>query len=390
VNRLAFISWLFWRPQSWCCSIVSIFGAICLQIFFPSLPSAQAKPSGQELRPLPDFAYTQGWLGADDAYSVPIRPDTSIWLFGDTFVANHEIKLRSQYKVMVRNSVGISICKLGATCTIRYFWKKPGTPKARSFFDTGTDDVWYWPMDGFLQGKTLSVALMEVRNKPGASSNDVFGFEISGTKLAVIEHADLSPDQWHISITDLTGGHLWAGVSLVHDGKYVLWYTRMSEDESHAFMTVMRVPEGKMADPSGSWEYLKNDDHWASGLAKADAKHVIEQPISEMSVRYHPSSQKWIAVSIGPGFPSRRAVLRSADSPIGPWSNPETIYEFPEMNPKNTGYDKETFCYAVKEHTEFREDKIALTYACNSRSIPKVIANMDIYRPRVAVLDLPK
>ncbi len=83
-------------------------------------------------------------------------------------------------------------------------------------------------------------------------------------------------------------------------------------------------------------------------------------------------------------------MARLADSRIGPWSSPRTIYEFPETNPDNPGYDKDTFCYAVKEHIEFAETKMALTYACNSMVVSKVMANMNIYRPRVVILDLPK
>lgn len=362
---------------------------IVLVLFSPAWSQA---PAHGRARPLPDFSYTQGWLGADDAYSIPIGKDRSVWLFGDSFVANSDVKLRSQYKAMVRNSVGASICKVGQGCTMNYFWQKPNTAAPRSFFDTGTDDLWYWPLDGFFDGKTLLVPMMAVRNKPNAHPGDAFGFEIVGTKYAIVENPKVSPDRWRVSIHDLTDPHLWAGDSLVLDGKYVVWYTRVveGEDGSHGYMTTMRVPRDKMANASGSWEYLRKDGKWMSGLASEDAMHVIEQPISEMSVRYHLSIHKWLALSTGPEFPSPRAVVRIADSPTGPWSAPQTIYEFPEMKRDNSGYDKDTFCYAVKEHIEFTDTKIAMTYACNSMNVAKTVANMGIYRPKVVVLDLPK
>jgi hypothetical protein len=109
-----------------------------------------------------------------------------------------------------------------------------------------------------------------------------------------------------------------------------------------------------------------------------------------MSVRYHPTIKKWLAVSTGPEFPSPRIVARVSDSPLGPWSDPHTIYEFPEMKRNNPDYDKDTFCYAAKEHVEFTDSKITLTYACNSMVVAKTIANMNIYRPQVVVLELPK
>lgn len=339
---------------------------------------------------LPDFSYTQGWLGADDAYSVPLGPHKSVWLFGDTFVGDPSTKLRNQSKTMVRNSIGISGCTHGDACSMRYFWQHPEAPKPRSFFDTGTDDLWYWPLDGFLEGNTLYVALLAVRNKPNAKPTDVFGFEIAGTKLAIVRNVHASPEKWKPVIEQLTDAHLWAGISIVRDANYLIWYTQVSGGEGQGFMTAMRIPTGKFEPSTAAWEYLRNDGQWKQGLPVDDAMHVIDQPISEMSVRFHPAIHKWIALSIGPEFPSQRAVFRLSDSPAGPWSAPQTLFEFPEMKAGTPGYDKDVFCYAVKEHTEFTETKIAMTYACNSMSIEKVKANMQIYRPKVVILDLPK
>jgi hypothetical protein len=271
---------------------------------------------------------------------------------------------------------------------MRYFWQHPEAPKPRSFFDTGTDDLWYWPLDGFLEGNTLYVALLAVRNKPKAAPTDVFGFEIVGTKLATVKNAHASPEKWKPVIQDLTDSHLWAGVSIIRDGDHLIWYTQVSGGEGRGYMTALRTPHNKVG--TGAWEYLRSDGQWKPGLPGDDAMHVIDQAISEMSVRFHPAIHKWIALSIGPEFPSPRVVFRLSDSPVGPWSPPQTLFEFPEVKANAPGFDKDTFCYAVKEHTEFIDSKIALTYACNTMVVAKVMANMQIYRPRVVVLDLPK
>lgn len=345
----------------------------------------------QSLGPkVPDFEYADGWLGADGAYSIALSPGKSLWLFGDTFVSEKGAKLRSEAEAMVRNSVGISDCEAVHSCTIKYFWQARAGAKARSFFDTGKEDVWYWPLDGISEGKSLYLSLLIVRTKPGAKPDEPFGFEIAGTKLVSIADRRKSPDAWQVSMKDLTDSRLWAGVSIVRDGRFAIWYTQVSTGEGKGFMVAMRTPLDKLRDPSGSWEYLRKDNHWVAGLPGEDAYHLIEQAISEMSVRYHPAIKKWIALSAGPEFPSSRAVVRVADSPVGPWSPPQTIYEFPEMKRENPRYDKDTFCYAVKEHVEFADRKIAMTYACNSMVLEKTVANMNIYRPRVVILDLPK
>src|SRR5712671_2964044 len=353
-----------------------------------SLALAESAPDSH--RRLPEFNYRNGWLGSDIAYSIPLSATESLWLFGDTFVGRPASKLRSQYKAMVRNAIGISNCQPGKDCSMQYFWKNPNGATPRSFFDTGTDELWYWPLDGFLAGKTLYLSLLAVRNKPGAPSDLANGFEIVGTKLAVIQDVRGAPEKWQVAIQDLTDSALWPGVSMVPAGKHVIWYTQVSTGEARGFMTVMRVQQNMMATPSGNWEYLNKNNQWIPGLAGSDAMHVIEQPISEMSVRYHPSIKKWLALSTGPEFPSQGAVVRSADFPVGPWSNAQAIYAFPEMSRHNPEYDKDTFCYAVKEHTEFAESKIVLTYASNSMIVAKAIVSMNIYRPRVVILDLPK
>ena len=68
------------------------------------------------------FPYEQGWLGADDAYSVPIGQGKSVWLFGDTFAGDVANRDRNK-TTMVRNSVGVTTCMADKPCTIQYFWK---------------------------------------------------------------------------------------------------------------------------------------------------------------------------------------------------------------------------------------------------------------------------
>jgi hypothetical protein len=340
---------------------------------------------------LPVFPYEQGWLGADGAYSIPLAANKSLWLFGDTFVGDSGTTLRAHYKAMVRNSIGISTCEPDKACTIHYYWKNPDSAKPRSFFDTGKDDVWYWPLDGYLNGYldggTLYLSLMVVRNRPGASSKDPLGFEVDGTKWVRVTNLSAAPDRWKISLRDMTGGDMLPGVSIVADGRFLLFYTHVTEAQGRGYIALLRVPRNKISDPASHWEYLGRDSKWRPGTPHGDALHVIDQPISEMSVRYHPQWKEWVAISTGPGATSNHIVARIAGTPLGPWSEPITIYQFPEMT---QNFDRDTFCYAANEHIEFEESNLVVTYACNSFSFEKVINNMAIYRPQVLVLQRPQ
>jgi hypothetical protein len=358
--------------------------ALILLLCFVSIP-----PMMSAQTPQLDFPYSQGWLGADDAYSVPLTATRSLWLFGDTFVADANTTLRSQHKAMVRNSIGVSDCSF-APCKMTYLWTDKNGATPRSFIDSGREDLWYWPFDAFRDGQTLYISLMIVRNKPGASPEDAFGFEIAGTRWVKVANVFDPPEQWRLEQKDITDGKLWLGVSMVREGSYVYMYSQVKEKEESGYMAVVRVPVKSMSNPASHSEYLAKDKKWHKGLPLSDAMHVIEQPISEMSVRYHPSAKKWVAISIGAEFPSSTVVARFADSVAGPWSQPKRIYDFPEMKKTFRSYDKDTFCYAAKEHIEFTESKIAMTYACNSFVLRKTVENMDIYQPHFVMLDIPE
>lgn len=52
---------------------------------------------------------------------------------------------------------------------------------------------------------------------------------------------------------------------------------------------------------------------------------------------------------------------RTAESPVGPCSAPQTVFQFPEMTPGDPLYDGDTFCYATKEHIEFGDASSVVT-----------------------------
>ena len=361
--------------------------ALAATCFLPCTP-AVAQGISQKVQQL-EFPYAGGFFGADDAYSVPLSPTRSLWLFGDTFVGDATTKTRAETKAMIRNSLAITDCRTGAPCHVEYIWGGQGTDKPRSFFDTGKEDEWYWPSDAYRDGNKLYIALMIVRTKSGMKADEPFGFELAGTHWVVVQNALDEPAKWKMTSKDVTDGSLWLGVSMVREGKYVYLYSQRKLGTQPGYMVVLRVPARSMSDPVAHAEYLAKDHAWRKGLPQQDAAHVIEQPISEMSVRYHPSRKKWIAIATGPEFPSTRAVVRFADAVTGPWTEAQTLYEFPETKPSFRAYDKDTFCYAAKEHIEFSEQQIALTYACNSFVLKKTLAIEEIYRPQYRLLTIP-
>ncbi len=368
-------------------------------------------PSESSTRQSSFLPYGQGWLGADDAYSVPLGGHKSLWLFGDTFVAPPGVP-REHYTGFVRNTIAISNCPTPQHCTFEYYWRGKGTSKPGDVFETGTKD-WFWPMDGFIDHGTLYVALMQMHNV-GHGNPFAFGFAYSGVQLASIKNYTDPPSQWSITYQKLnTGEEAVPGVSIIvgegpggnpdpsnpRGGKYAYFFTLVgSSHPATQYMALLRLPLAQLkhcARPGkADWEYLKSDSTWGAWASTATAlpsnRAVVLKPgATEMTVRYHHSTRQWLALY--PIGLARSAYYSLAPSLTGPWGKPESLYTYPEMQSSNPNYTPNVFCYAIKEHTELEEPgKLFFTYACNSTHEDEVIKNMNLYHPVVVIRPLPR
>ena len=145
--------------------------------------------------------------------------------------------------------------------------------------------------------------------------------------------------------------------------------------------------------PAALLEYLATDGTWKPGLTVSSAKKMGIAAGTGLTLRFHPGTAKWLALYLDTHqFPSAKVSLSVAPSLEGPWSAATGVYSVPEMNAATPGFDAETYCYAAYEHPEWNADAATLlgfTYTCNSRSFPKLQANLDIYFPRVVSIPMP-
>ncbi len=154
-------------------------------------------------------------------------------------------------------------------------------------------------------------------------------------------------------------------------------------------MLLARLPLTGLA--ASHLEYLDQNNQWKLGFAPERAFVVMDKGASESSVRYHPDSKIWVAISGEPLFVSNKIVARTAPNLAGPWSAMQTVYEIKELVPSTPGWDKDTFCYAKKEHIEFAQDaSLFITYVCNSYQFSKLVSNMSLYRPQPVRVRLPE
>jgi hypothetical protein len=357
------------------------------------------------------FPCQQGWLGGDGAYSVSLGNGTSLWIFGDTFVGPSSATSRTQSNGFIHNTIAISTCA-SQSCTFQYYWPGMNTSNQGPAFSVpGSTTDWFWPMDGFVYNGTLYLALMQMH---ATGSGGAFGFAYSGAQLASISNYTASPSQWSISYQVLnTGGSAVPGASIVvaqgpngnpdptnpQGANYAYFFTVVpaSSSSNPPYMALLRLPLTQLntaARPGNtSWEYLTTSATWSNWSDTAtvlpnDNAVVLNPGATEMTVRYHSSTNQWIAVyPLGLGTQAQYAL---SSSMTGSWGPTENLYSYPEMQSSNPNYTPNVFCYAAKEHTELESaGQIFFTYACNSTVASDVTNNMNLYRPVVVTQSLP-
>jgi hypothetical protein len=357
------------------------------------------------------FPCQQGWLGADGAYSVPLGNGTSLWIFADTFVGAATATSRTQSNGFIHNSVAISTCS-GQSCDYQYYWTGMNTSNQGPVFSVpGSSTDWFWPMDGFIYNGTLYLALMQMH---ATGSGGAFGFAYSGAQLASISNYTAPPSQWLITYQVLnTGGTAVPGASIVvgegpngnpdpsnpQGASYAYFFTVIpaASSSNPPYMALLRLPLDQLSSAgragNTSWEYFTTNSNWSSWsdtdtALPSDNAVVINPGATEMTVRYHASTNQWIAVyPLGLGNQAQYAV---SSAMTGPWGPTENLYGYPEMQSGNVNYTPNIFCYAAKEHTEFESaGQLFFTYACNSTVASDVTDNMNLYRPVVVTLSLP-
>lgn len=355
---------------------------------FSTLPAYAS--SGPKGGCMPGFPLSSNWQGADAAYSIPLPDGRDVWIFGDTLYGEKRTLVENGDPLMVRNSIGISTCGKGGKATLDHVIRRDASGQAKDFFTAQHPHTWYWALDGFFYDRSLWVTLLCMRDTPKTSSQSL-GFETCGADLAKVSGLGGNAQKWKIQYFSLVddGVKAYPSASAVIEGKYAYIFALYESGTRPALLT--RISLKGLNDPRQNLEYLAEDNTWQKGFDPAKAKHVMESGSTEMSVRWHPDLGKWIAILMDPGGFSDKILLREAPSLTGPWSKGEVIFHVPEMQTQSAGYDRDTFCYAAKEHPEFEDTGLLdFTYVCNTLDVKKLPGETWIYFPKTVVMPWPK
>ncbi len=319
-------------------------------------------------RPIPEydalFDRAEGWTGADAAYSVPLGADTTLWLYGDTWVDRYGGKPK-----LVNNSIAIQ-----KGMSVEFSFGKGRS----SFFQPPDGKGWLWPGAGVRTRDALHLFLHRVDR---AGNPGPWDFKMTGTLLAAVRNPSDPPDRWEIRYSPLPwfglseGGSRFFGAAVLPTREFIYVYGQESTRKDAlggAGLLAARVAPDQVADFE-RWEFL-GEKGW--GPKPDSPKKLCRGVATEFSVSALPSG-KYVLVT-SQILLSPVIVARYADDPAGPWSKEVELYRCPEP-----GWDKSYFCYAAKAHPELAKgDELIVTYACNGGSLGDVVRERRIYRPR--------
>ena len=368
-------------------SIVSRRMLSLFVLIFASLAVCPAYANNAE-QCTPEFPFKDGWWGGDAAYSIPLADGRTVWIFGDTLYGDKRVVVGKDPR-MTHNSIGISTCKNGKW-NVEYVIKRSPDGAPADFFPPRVKGTWYWALDGVRVKDELWITLLCIR--PSTSSeSEALGFETCGADLARVRGLGSDAQKWQVTNYPLVadGVKAYPSSTTVVEGKHLYLFALYESGKRPLLVT--RIPLAGLNAPAKNLQYLAKGGKWKPGFKPEDAQEVMAQGNSEMSIRYHAGRKQWLAVLNEPGLFTDKILLRTAPNLTGPWTDGQVIYRIPDVQKDAPGYDPDTFCYAGKEHPQFRQaDSVLVTYACNTQKVAKLTTNLNIYYPKAVRITLPK
>jgi len=326
------------------------------------------------------FTPRDEWLGADGAYSIAIKDNVILWLFGDTLIGSIENGKRS-INGMVNNSIAIQKGTDPSKASLGFFWDKSCVERPAAFIKPDNKEAWFWPFDGIMVNNKLYLFLMEIKKRNDLS---LFDFKITSTWLAVIENPKDNPMTWRVSKQRIPWGifsasyNLYFGPSIVKSNSYIYIYGCFEKvNKTGVFqrgLVLARVLEDDFPDFK-KWHFFVNNK-WIS--EPVGISELFLNMAAEFSVFYHPVLNKYIAVYTENGM-SDKILIRTSQKPEGPWSESKIIYNCEEYQL----YPNKILCYAAKAHPEItiKDNALILTYVCNTLDEKLIKDNLYILRP---------
>jgi hypothetical protein len=306
--------------------------------------------------------YGDGWTGGDGAYSIQLPDGRILWTFGDSFLGTVNPDYTRTGPLVnnlfvIQDGNEITTLQGGTEENPEAYVKPFGNP-----------NHYYWPGDGLAIGNKVYMFMLRIRP---TGEGGVFGFEHIGTDMAVFSLPDLELiDQYPLARTT----EFLMGVSLLKEGNYVYVYGTRTTLGKTAVAARFDV-----SDPTSITYW--NGTEWGNDfVGDAYLKRSNGQDLAvsnQFKVFKYGNSYRFL---VQDDFFGAAIKIYQSDSPVGPWSNPITVYETPETGAANG--DIFTYNAIAHPHIVHPEKGMLVTYSVNSFDFFDLFQDARIYRPR--------
>lgn len=316
------------------------------------------------------FQRSEGWLGADGAYSLPMSAERTLWVFSDTVAGQPGGPIS-----MTHNSLALE------------------TPDGFEFsekqaFTPPDGRGWFWVYDGApaRQKDHQQLFLGRFENAPGPEG---FNFRFVDSWLADVKTGQHVGDVEVTAYRKLSellpgvrgaeGAALHFGAALCEDDAYKYVYGTQDFGLSKQ-LVVARVPRGE--------DLLSSDHHWevyqAGGWGPPGPVASLQDPAgkplevaNELSV-FRREGQYWMVTQVG----NEVRLLRSALAE-GPFEQ-AAVHAVTEEHPGS-------FSYNAKAHEqEIDERGLLVSYNRNVLPFAELVAHPEQYQPQFFRVPLPQ
>jgi hypothetical protein len=299
----------------------------------------------------PAFRQDALWHGGDGASSLRLADGRVLWLFGDSFIGAS----RPQ-SVIVRNSLGL---QRGAT-PLEFCWNSG--PQA---FFKGEAGTWLWPASGLMLDKWLLVFLLEAQ-----PAEDELGFRIGAAKAVMVTNPAAPPAEWRqyrLKLPQDTAGIILGSGSLVVQAGYLFALSAQCDSRA-AHLVRWPLDQARRGD-------LRKPQYYDGRVWQFDP--AKSRPIfADAQLEYGVARTRkgWLAIHTK-SLTDPAVVMRTSPSLLGPWSEPQVIYQPPEASvPGN-------LVYAAKPHPELGGHRLVVSYAVNSSDFVRLLNDESLYYP---------
>jgi hypothetical protein len=300
------------------------------------------------------FRRSQGWNGADGAFSVPLGRGESGWLFSDTFVGAVDGRgRRDPQSRFLHNS-----------------WARiPNQAPERARFscvpafpEVGHD--WYWVYQPRLEPSGVGYVLLgRFGNAPGEAG---WNFAQKGTDLLRIDWSEEAPrvlQRWSLPHFRSSPHPLHFGSALLEHEGHLYVYGSLDQGVRKPLVVARASAALENFD---AWRFW-NGQSWTP--QPEDCAAIVSEGANEFSV-YPYKHEFRLLTQVG-----AEIRLHRSNHPQGPWSPAVVLFRTPESQRPGV------LTYNAKAHPQLGWP-LLITYNVNAFPPDLVMQEADLYRPR--------